>query len=82
MYVSKLSLKNRLFGNVLNMAHRVRFFDSPNVIYDKNFSIVKKYFIDDILGENFEQVHEELKQDYVSGVINLLQLPKTKFFEA
>lgn len=81
MYVSKLSLKNRLFGNVLNMAHRVRFFDSPNVIYDKNFSIVKKYFIDDILGENFEQVHEELKQDYVSGVINLLQLPKTKFLK-
>lgn len=81
MYVSSLSLKNRLFGNVLNMAHRVRFFDSPNVVYDKNFSIVKKHFIDDILGENFEQVHEELKQDYVSGVINLLQLPKTKFLK-
>lgn len=81
MYIANLSLKNRLFGNVLNMAHRVRFFDSPNVIYDKNFSIVKKHFIDDILGENFEQVHEELKQDYVSGVINLLQLPKTKFLK-
>ena len=81
MYIANLSLKNRLFGNVLNMAHRVRFFDSPNVIYDKNFSIVKKRFIDDILGENFEKVHDELKQDYISGVINLLQLPKTKFLK-
>ena len=26
-------------------------------------------------------MHEELKQDYVSGVINLLQLPKTKFLK-
>lgn len=81
MYIANLSLKNRLFGNVLNMAHRVRFFDSPNIIYDKNFSIVKKHFIDDILGENFEQVYDELKQDYVSGVINLLQLPKTRFLK-
>ena len=74
--------ENRLFGNVLNIAHRVRFWDSENIpalaqgAYDfkewQNKIILKRY-----LPKRFEEkiYTATQKSDYVSAVCKVLKIP-------
>lgn len=40
VYISNISLRHKLFANVLNLAHKVRFWDSPNINYNDSFFMI------------------------------------------
>lgn len=80
MYIN-LSLDKKFLGNVLNLAHRLRFFNSPNIFYNKNFDDVKIYIIDDKLKDFEKKYAYRLKDDYLSTVFDLLKLPNIKFLK-
>lgn len=74
--------KNKLYGNVLNLAHRVRFWDMENIeVYScGEWSVQKwqeKIFCRKYLPKRFEeQVYLAMqKTDYVSAVCKVLKVP-------
>ena len=73
---------NRLFGNVLNLAHRVRFWDSENIqaLSYGEWAVAK--WKNDILGENYlperfeEQVYLAMKKsDFTAAICKVLKIP-------
>lgn len=73
---------NRLFGNVLNLAHRVRFWDSENIqaLSYGEWAVAK--WKNDILGENYlperfeEQVYLAMrKSDFTAAICKVLKIP-------
>ena len=76
------NFNNRLFGNVLNLAHRVRFWDSENIqaLSYGEWAVAK--WKNDILGENYlperfeEQVYlAMLKSDFTAAICKVLKIP-------
>lgn len=74
--------KNRLFGNVLNLAHRVRFWDSENVPALGYGEWAVGEWSEGILGKKYlpKRFEEQLylamqKTDYVSAVCKVLKMP-------
>ena len=76
------NFNNRLFGNVLNLAHRVRFWDSENIqaLSYGEWAVAK--WKNDILGENYlperfeEQVYLAMrKSDFTAAVCKVLKIP-------
>lgn len=81
VYVNNLSKHEKFLGNILNLAHRVRFFNSPNIIYNKDFNDIKTHVIDEYLSD-FEKKHaDKLRKDYTSTIFDLLKLPNIKFLK-
>lgn len=78
LYVSKLSLKHKLLGNILNLAHRVRFFDSPNVIYKKE---VLECFYDVMKVKDFEKTFEKDTKPYIEKLLTSLNLPTSSMIK-
>ena len=74
--------KNRLYGNVLNLAHRVRFWDAKNIkqlAYGEYDTVM---FERKILGKEYlpERFEEKLyaamqKTDYISALCKVLKVP-------
>lgn len=73
---------NRLYGNVLNLAHRVRFWDSQNVeeMAYGEWSMAK--WTNEVLGEKYlperfeEQVYLAMqKSDFTAAVCKVLKIP-------
>ena len=73
LYVSKLRLEHKLLGNILNIAHRVRFFDSPNIVYKKE---VLDCFYAVMLNKDFEKMFEKDKDNtpYIEKLLSSLNL--------
>lgn len=76
------NFNNRLFGNVLNLAHRVRFWDSENIqaLSYGEWAVAK--WKNDILGENYlperfeEQVYLAMrKSDFTAAICKVLKIP-------
>ncbi len=76
------NFNNRLFGNVLNLAHRVRFWDSENIqaLSYGEWAVAK--WKNDVLGENYlperfeEQVYLAMrKSDFTAAVCKVLKIP-------
>ena len=73
LYIAKLPIRYRVFGNVLNTAHKVRFFDSPNIVYTKElFEILDVCSI----SADFEQDFQNSPKPYTEKLLELLKLPK------
>lgn len=73
---------NRLFGNVLNLAHRVRFWDSENIQALSYGEWAVEKWKNDVLGENYlpkrfeEQVYLAMKKsDFTAAVCKVLKIP-------
>lgn len=81
IYVNSLSKHEKFLGNILNLAHRVRFFNSPNIAYNKDFNDVKTYVIDECLNNFEKQYTDKLRKDYISTIFDLLKLPNIKFLK-
>lgn len=81
VYVSNLSIHEKFLGNVLNLAHRVRFFNSPNIAYNEDFHDVKTYIVDEYLNDFEKKYTDRLKKDYISTIFDLLKLPNIKFLK-
>lgn len=60
VYISNISLRHKLFANVLNLAHKVRFWDSPNINYNDSF------FYDKYLDKFEKNVYLLMKKDGLS----------------
>ena len=76
------NFKNKLYGNVLNLAHRVRFWDSENVQALAYGQWAVAEWHNNILGHKYlpkrfeEQVYLAMqKTDYVSAVCKVLKIP-------
>ena len=76
------NFNNRLFGNVLNLAHRVRFWNSENIqaLSYGEWAVAK--WKNDILGENYlperfeEQVYLAMrKSDFTAAICKVLKIP-------
>lgn len=76
------NFNNRLFGNVLNLAHRVRFWDSENIqaLSYGEWAVAK--WKNDILGENYlpERIEEQVylamrKSDFTAAICKVLKIP-------
>ena len=76
------NFNNRLFGNVLNLAHRVRFWDSENIqaLSYGEWAVAK--WKNDVLGENYlperfeEQVYLAMrKSDFTAAICKVLKIP-------
>lgn len=76
------NFNNRLFGNVINLAHRVRFWDSENIqaLSYGEWAVAK--WKNDVLGENYlperfeEQVYLAMrKSDFTAAVCKVLKIP-------
>lgn len=76
------NFNNRLYGNVLNLAHRVRFWDSENIqaLSYGEWAVAK--WKNDILGENYlperfeEQVYLAMrKSDFTAAICKVLKIP-------
>lgn len=76
------NFNNRLFGNILNLAHRVRFWDSENIqaLSYGEWAVAK--WKNDILGENYlperfeEQVYLAMrKSDFTAAICKVLKIP-------
>ncbi len=76
------NFNNRLFGNVLNLAHRVRFWDSENIqaLSYGEWAVAK--WKNDILGENYlpERFEEQInlamqKSDFTAAICKVLKIP-------
>lgn len=76
------NFNNRLFGNVLNLAHRARFWDSENIqaLSYGEWAVAK--WKNDILGENYlperfeEQVYLAMrKSDFTAAICKVLKIP-------
>lgn len=74
--------RNKLFGNVLNLAHRVRFWDSENIqaLSYGEWAVAK--WANDVLGKRYlpKRFEEQLylamnKSDYISAVCKVLKIP-------
>ena len=65
----------------MNLAHRVRFFNSPNISYNKDFNDVKTYVINECLNDFEKQYTDKLRKDYISTIFDLLKLPNIKFLK-
>lgn len=75
VYISNISLRHKLFANVLNLAHKVRFWDSPNINYNDSF------FYDKYLDKFEKNVYLLMKKDglsYFKACFKTLSLPYTK----
>ncbi len=72
LYAGKLSKKDIFFGNIINLAHRVRFFDSINIAYDDNLMNLCK-----IVDLPIEFEHEKMTSSYIEHFIKALKLPNT-----
>ncbi|WP_455781294.1 hypothetical protein [Megamonas funiformis] len=75
VYISNISLRHKLFANVLNLAHKVRFWDSPNINYNDSF------FYDKYLDEFEKNVYLLMKKDglsYFKACFKTLSLPYTR----
>ncbi len=75
VYISNISLRHKLFANVLNLAHKVRFWDSPNINYNDNF------FYDKYLDKFEKNVYLLMKKDglsYFKACFKTLSLPYTR----
>ena len=81
IYVNSLSKHEKFLGNILNLAHRVRFFNSPNISYNKDFNDVKTYVINECLNDFEKQYTDKLRKDYISTIFDLLKLPNIKFLK-
>lgn len=81
VYVNSLSKHEKFLGNILNLAHRVRFFNSPNISYNKDFNDVKTYVINECLNDFEKQYTDKLRKDYISTIFDLLKLPNIKFLK-
>lgn len=73
---------NRLFGNVLNLAHRVRFWDSENIQALSYGEWAVEKWKNDVLGKNYlpkrfeEQVYLAMKKsDFTAAVCKVLKIP-------
>lgn len=67
MYIANVSQKHRLFANILNLAHKIRFWDSHNVSYNDSFPELKKAFIDTVIKQNFEkQAFKMMKEKHLT----------------
>ena len=56
-----MDLKHKFFANALNLTHKVRFWDSENIIYNNNFLRNKSLLLDNFVDVNFEksiQIHK------------------------
>lgn len=76
------NFNNRLFGNVLNLAHRVRFWDSENIQALSYGEWAVAQWKNDILGENYlqerfeEQVYLAMrKSDFTAAICKVLKIP-------
>ena len=82
MYIANVSQKHRLFANILNLAHKVRFWDSDNVSYGDDFPALKKAFIDTVIKQDFEkQAYELMKEKHLTyhqAIFSALSLPYRK----
>lgn len=74
--------RNRLFGNVLNLAHRVRFWDSENIQALSYGEWAVSKWNNEVLGERYlpnrfeEQLYLAMKKsDYISAVCKVLKIP-------
>ena len=75
VYISNISLRHKLFANVLNLAHKVRFCDSPNINYNDSF------FYDKYLDKFEKNVYLLMKKDglsYFKACFKTLSLPYTR----
>ena len=75
VYISNISLRHKLFANVLNLAHKVRFWDSPNINYNDSF------FYDKYLDKFEKNVYLLMKKDglsYFKACFKTLSLPYTR----
>ena len=75
VYISNISLRHKLFANVLNLAHKVRFWDSPNINYNDSF------FYDKYLDKLEKNVYLLMKKDglsYFKACFKTLSLPYTR----
>ena len=81
VYVNNLSKHEKFLGNILNLAHRVRFFNSPNIIYNKDFNDIKTHVIDEYLSDFEKKYADKLRKDYTSTIFDLLKLPNIKFLK-
>lgn len=77
-----MDLKHKLFANVLNLAHKVRFWDSENIIYNRNFLRNKSLLLDNFVDVNFEKSIYILMVtkniSYHRACFEYLSLPYTK----
>lgn len=82
LYVDNVDLKHKLFANVLNLAHKVRFWDSENIIYNRNFLRNKSLLLDNFIDVNFEKSIYILMVtkniSYHRACFEYLSLPYTK----
>ena len=82
MYIDNVSQKHRLFANILNLAHKVRFWDSDNISYNDDFPALKKAFIDTVIKQDFEkQAYELMKEKHLTyhqAIFSALSLPYKK----
>ena len=82
MYIANVSQKHRLFANILNLAHKIRFWDSHNVSYNDSFPELKKAFIDTVIKQNFEkQAFKMMKEKHLTyhqAIFSALSLPYRK----
>lgn len=76
------NFRNRLFGNVLNVAHRVRFWDSENISELAYGEYPAMRFEREILGKKYlpERFEEKLylamkKSDYIAALCRVLEVP-------
>lgn len=75
VYISNISLRHKLFANVLNLAHKVRFWDSPNINYNDSF------FYDKYLDKFEKNVYLLMKKDglsYFKACFKTLSLSYTR----
>lgn len=75
VYISNISLRHKLFANVLNLAHKVRFWDSTNINYNDSF------FYDKYLDKFEKNVYLLMKKDglsYFKACFKTLSLPYTR----
>lgn len=82
MYIANVSQKHRLFANILNLAHKVRFWDSQNIAYNDDFPDLKRAFIDIVIKQDFEKQAFELMKEkhltYHQAIFSALSLPYRK----
>ena len=76
------NFKNRLYGNVLNLAHRVRFWDSVNIPALAGGEYAVWEFNNKILGRQYlpERFEEQIylamqKTDFISAICKVLKIP-------
>ena len=82
LYVANVDLKHKFFANALNLAHKVRFWDSENIIYNNNFLRNKSLLLDNFVDVNFEKSIYILMTtkniSYHKACFEYLSLPYTK----